>query len=93
MFADDLSVFQKFDKSESNEELSRVMHVCRARVHKWGKVNRVAFDPGKEHVVVIHPISGFGDPFKFLGCLFDCKLIMNNAIDKILMQVISSFSY
>jgi len=86
MFADDLSVFQKFDKSESNEELSRVMHVCRAGVHKWGKVNRVAFDPGKEHVVVIHPISGFGDPFKFLGCLFDCKLIMDHAIDKILTQ-------
>ena len=87
LFADDLSVFQKFLKAVANEEIIRHMHVCRERVHKWGRSNRVAFDPAKEHVVVIHPINGEGDPFKLLGCTVDSKLIMHQAIDKILSQM------
>ena len=63
------------------------MHVCRTRVHKWGRVNRVAFDPTKEHVVVIHPIYGEGDPFKSLGCLVDFKLVMDQAVEKILSRM------
>ena len=63
------------------------MHVCRTKVHAWGRVNRVAFDPSKEHVVILHPIRGEGDPFKLLGCLVDCKLVMDQAIEKILAQV------
>jgi len=87
VFADDLSVFKKFDRFVSNDEISRDMHVCRVRVHKWGRVNRVEFDPGKEHVIILHPIDGAGDPSKFLGCLFDCKLLMNQVVDKIFSQV------
>ena len=87
LFADDLSVFQKFDRFAKNSEIIRAMHVCRNRVHAWGRVNRVAFDPTKEHVVILHPIRGEGDPFKLLGCLVDCKLVMDQAIDKILSQV------
>ena len=30
-----------------------------------GRVNQVAFDLSKKHVVIIHPIPGEGDPFKF----------------------------
>ena len=59
---------------------------CKARVHKWGQTNRVAFDADKEHIVIIHPILGAGEPFKLLGCLMDCKLQMHQAIDKILSQ-------
>jgi len=86
LFADDLTVFQKFAKTESNEQIHRHMHLCRTRVHKWGRVNRVAFDPSKEHVVVIHPTLGEGDPFKLLGLLIDHKLIMDVGIEKILSQ-------
>ena len=63
------------------------MHVCRNKVHSWGRINRVTFDPTKEHVSIIHPIYGEGDPFKFLGCMIDCKFLMNQAIDKILSQM------
>ena len=69
LFADDLSVFQKFDRFVENSEITRKMHVCRTKVHAWGRVNRVAFDPSKEHVVILHPIRGEGDPFKLLGCV------------------------
>jgi len=87
LFADDLTVFQQFKRTEENESIKRHMHVCRTRVHKWGRANRVAFDPTKEHVVVIHPIYGEGDPFKLLGCLVDCKLVMDQAVEKILSQM------
>ena len=85
-FADDLSIFKGFDKTVENTEVLRQMHVCRHRVHAWGRRNRVAFDAGKEHLVIIHPLLGEGDDFKLLGCLFDCKLIMRQAIEKILSQ-------
>ena len=87
MFADDLNVFQKFDQKVGNEEIVRTMGVCRERVHKWGRVNRVSFDAGKEHIVILHPIHGQGDPFKLLGCTIDCKLVMQKALEKILAQM------
>ena len=40
-----------------------------------------------EKKMILHPIFGSGEPFKLLGCLIDCKLIMNQTIDKILTQV------
>ena len=83
MFADDLSVFQKFDRRVSNEEYLKTSYLCRERVHKWGRANRVAFDATKEHAVIIHPLSAEGDPFKLLGLLVDCKLIMLPAVEKI----------
>ena len=82
LFADDLTVFQKFAKTDNNEHIHRQMHLCRTRVHKWGRTNRVAFDPSKEHVVIIHPILGEGDPFKLLGLLVDCKLVIDSGIGK-----------
>ena len=38
-------------------------------------------------IVIIHPIHAEGDPFKLLGCMVDCKLVMNHAVDKVLTQV------
>ena len=87
MFADDLNVFKKYNRLQSNTIIKKEMTICRARVHKWGRMNRVSFDPGKEHIVIIHPIHADGDPFKLLGCMVDCKLVMNHAVDKILTQV------
>ena len=52
VFANDLNVFQRFDREIPNDDIERKMHLCRVRVHKWGNTNRVAFDPGKEHIVI-----------------------------------------
>ena len=82
VFADDLNAFQQFGRQEPNEEIKRTMGVCRDRVHKWGRANRVSFDPAKEHLVVIHPVHGEGEAFKLLGCMMDCKLLMNQAVEK-----------
>ena len=83
IFADDLSVFQKFDRKEKNSDCLNTMEKCRKKVHSWGRANRVIFDPLKEHAIILHSVQGEGDPFKLLGFLVDCKLIMLNAVEKI----------
>ena len=87
LFADDLSVFQKFDRLDDNDAIKLEMDRCRSEVHSWGKRNRVSFDASKEHVVILHPIHGQGDPVILLGCLLDCKLLMNHGIENILARM------
>ena len=87
MFADDLNVFQKFDRFTSTDEVTEKLGRCREKVHAWGKANRVSFDASKEFIVIIHPRLSFGDPFKLLGCLLDTKLTMRHAVDAILSKV------
>jgi hypothetical protein len=87
IFADDLSVFKKFLATSDNLVIKADMAITRTEVHKWGTRNRVAFDPLKEHTVIIHPAAGEGDDFKFLGVLFDAKLRMENAVEQILNRI------
>ena len=87
LFADDLNVFQKFDRLDDNDAIKLEMDRCRAEVHSWGKRNRVSFDASKEHVTILHPMHGEGDPVKLLGCLLDCKLLMNHGIENILSRM------
>ena len=54
MFADDLNVFQEFDRLVPLPTVVSTLEVCRKRVHAWGRTNRVTFDPGKEHLVIMH---------------------------------------
>jgi len=83
MFADDLNVFKRFDVATPVEAINTDMQRTREAVHSWGRRNRVTFDASKEHIVIIHPLHGWGDTFKLLGCLIDVKLLMNEAIDNI----------
>ena len=84
MFADDLNVFQVFDRSTPPEEIRAKLQKCRQNVHKWGVTNRVVFDAQKEHLPIVHPLLGSGDAFKLLGCMVDVKLIMDVAVQDIL---------
>ena len=70
-----------------NETLFAEGKGCQDKLHKWGRANRVAFDPTKEHVAILHPLHGSGDPFKLLGCMVDNKLLMHVAVDKIHSQM------
>ena len=47
----------------------------------------MTFDLAKEHVIIMHPIQGEGDPFKLLGCMMDCKLWMQHATNTIIAQM------
>ena len=80
MFADDLNVFQRFSKSTPLDECKEAMAKCKESVHKWGEMNRVTFDAGKEHVIIIHPTLSHGDTFKLLGCPMDLDLRMHSDV-------------
>ena len=86
-FADDLNVFQKFDRYEPTERISGKLEKCRDAVHKWGRVNRVTFDARKEHMVVIHPVYAERDPFKLLGFFVDTQLVMRQAVEQMLAKI------
>ena len=75
-FADDLNVCKLFDKLMPVEEDMSDLAECRTRVHAWDRANRVAFDPAKEHLVVLHPSESHGEPFKLLGLMIDLDLCM-----------------
>ena len=87
LFADDLSVFQKFDRFLPVADVKAKLSECKEQVYKWGTTNRVSFDEQKEHLVVLHPIYGDGDHFKLLGLFLDVKLTMRVAIDDIMSRV------
>ena len=74
-----------------NSKCRDIMAACRSKVHQWDKVNRMIFDAGKEHIIVIHPVQGEGDPFKLLGSLVDCKLVMQQAVEKMMSQIRPKF--
>ena len=86
-FADDLNVFQEFDQQKPLAEIQNTLQKCRDEVHKWGRTNRVSFDPSKEHLVVLHPVANHGACFKFLGCMVDTDLRMLTAIDQLLTRI------
>ena len=64
IFADDSNVFQVFARTCPIEDIYTSLQTCRARVHDWGRNNRVIFDVTKEHLQIIHPILGRGEDFK-----------------------------
>ena len=86
-FADDLNVFKLFDRLAPLEEVLEELADCSSRVHRWGRRNRVSFDPGKEHLVVIHPNEFHGEPFKLLGLMIDLDLRMHTEIDQLLSKI------
>ena len=87
MFADDLNVFQEFDRLVPLPTVVSTLETCRTRVHSWGRANRVTFDPGKEHLVVMHPSLGHGAAFKLLGCIMDTDLRMHSAIEQLMSKI------
>ena len=66
IFADDLNVFQIFDRRTPPDEIRSKLQECRTNVHKWGVNNRVVFDAEKEHLAIIHPLLGSGDLSSYL---------------------------
>ena len=87
MFANDLNVFQLFDRLAPLDECTSKLSECRRQVHNWGRANRVSFDAGKEHLVILHPSEWHGEAFKLLGCMIDLDLRMQTCIDQLLNKI------
>ena len=91
-FADDLNVFKEFLQNISLIQVQTDLEKCKIRTHKWGRKNRVSFDALKEHIVILHPSKGHGDPFKLPGLMMDTDLRMHSAIDLLLGKVRSQIT-
>ena len=87
MFADDLNMFQEFARLAPLDDVMAKLTVCKENVHAWGRANRVTFDAGKEHLIVLHPSESHGETFKLLGCMVDPDLRMHSAIDQLLGKI------
>ena len=87
MFADDLNVVHYFSRDTLLTEVLDTLEKCRAQVHAWGRINRVSFDAGKEHFVVMHPLHGHGEDFILLGLMMDVKLNMRSAVNNIMSRI------
>lgn len=81
MFADDLNIFKIFDRHAADDDIGATLARTRQRVHKWGSLHRVAFDPQKESIAIIHPLLHSQAEFKLLGILFDPALTMRSDIE------------
>jgi len=87
LFADDLTGMTSADQGKSDRLLLDELEEMQKRTHRWGRKNQVEFDPGKEHLVILHPRRGIGEDFKLLGTLFDCKLTMQPCLEKLLSTI------
>ena len=79
-FADDMNAWQSFDGLA-------ILLNAQSKVHEYGNANQVQLDACKESFHYLHAQDGFsfsGDPsFRILGCEFDCKLLMHEAVHSI----------
>ena len=83
-FADDLMASTELDSRMSRDAVHAQLRECQSNVHQWGCANRALFDGAKEHFKIIHHMRPEGDPFKYLGVLFDCKLTMADEISRLI---------
>ena len=90
-FADDMNAWRTFDPRldplvEGKAELLKVQQ----EVHTYGLANQIEFDSGKETMHYLHAQNGFsfGDDqtFRILGCYFDPKLLMHEAVKIIAVE-------
>ena len=83
IFADDLNCFKNYARSIGEDYIFKEMKLCQTEVHRWGKANRVQFDPAKEHFFVLDARGHGNGHFEILGALFDTKLSMFKEICKL----------
>ena len=72
--------------------MSRIVLCCKiltkaqAKLHEWGRANRVSFDAGKESKHVLCRENPVGSNFKILGVNIDCKLLMQDAVHDVAVE-------
>ena len=93
IFVDDLNSFKVFcrdagldDIDDFHEHVLNELRSCQAELLSWGRANRVTFDPGKESLHILLRQFPTNKPFTILGAEFDTKLLMHDAVAKLVVQ-------
>ena len=76
VYADDLNAYKEYCRTVPNSVLLDDLQLCAEKVHRWGVLNQVVFDPGKESFSVLHRTDYEGPGVKLLGVDFDPQLTM-----------------
>ena len=65
-----------------------IFTLLRETFYKWGRAKRVSLDAGKESRVLSRHEPAGGN-FKILSVIFDCKLIMDDAVHDVAIECAS----
>ena len=78
VFADDLNAYKLYDADCTSSFIKEDLTIVAERIHHWGTINQVLFDPLKEHFCILHRSEYEGVPFRLLGVDFDVQLLMGD---------------
>ena len=87
VFADDLNACRVVPSTTSVEDATKSMDLVQEELHKWGDANQVVLDAAKESKHILSRTDPFGQDFKLLGIVFDCKLEMESAVRTLVGKV------
>ena len=59
------------------------LHECQSALRAWGERSNIVVDADEEVFVTVSRTSGKKEQFKLLGVLFDNKLVMDDAVSKV----------
>jgi hypothetical protein len=79
-------VSKSFDQTASDLTIFPNMKECQAELNRWGAVNQVSFDLGKESPHILDGRRPYGDYCRFMGVIFDSQLTMRAGIRDIAAQ-------
>ena len=77
-----MNCFKKFSRVIGKDYVLHQIQGCQEEVHEWGRANKVTFDLGKEHLLILDPQHPHGEFFDILGVHFDTKLVMYNEVSR-----------
>ena len=86
VFADDLSCFKVFHGRIGDSYIFTRMQTCQSYVHAWGVANQVVSHAGKEGLYILNGRRPSNDHFKLLSVIFDTRLTMHSAIQKLTVE-------
>ena len=86
IYADDLNAYRAYPLKTPNAAIKEASRRCQGGLHTWAVPNQVTFDAAKEsHHILSRTPDAEGGSFRILGALFDCKLIMNEAVHELVV--------
>jgi hypothetical protein len=80
IFADDLNAYKVVPSTIAHDKAMESTTKVQEELHKWGLANQVTFDATKESKHILSRTDPWGQNFKLLGVVFDCRLNMESAI-------------
>ena len=80
MYADDLNAYRVVPASATVTSAMASLAQFQQELHHWGSANQLTLDMGNESKYVVSRLEPYGDDFRVLGVIFDCRLDVEAAV-------------